>query len=381
MEYKSLYKINNKGKVYQWDIKIVEKKNGTYDLVTQNGEQTGKKVVHTRNIPKGKASRTVFEQAVLQAESKRNAKIKKEGYTENLEDLNDPKKRLIIRPMLAAKYDINKKTTGRSKTIKFPCAIQRKYDGLRMLSHKDGKKIIMESRKALVFHNFNKLEADLKKVLKKFSDNFYLDGELYTNDLTFEEISGLSRKLEGGVTNEEEKKINKMKYFVYDCFDLDNMDLTFKERNAILNSLPKTKYIHIVETYNADNKQEVHEYQEKFVGEGYEGTMLRNYDSTYQLNKRTKDLQKYKDFMETEFEIIGFTEGEGHEKGQVIWICKTKDNQEFNVVPVGSRVHRKKLFKEAEKHIGKQLTVIHFGYTTDKGIPKIAKGKDIREGY
>lgn len=91
MEYKSLYKINNKGKVYQWDIKIV-KKDGTYDLVTQNGEQTGKKVVHTRNIPKGKASRTVFEQAVLQAESKRNAKIKKEGYTENLEDLNDPKK-------------------------------------------------------------------------------------------------------------------------------------------------------------------------------------------------------------------------------------------------------------------------------------------------
>lgn len=171
-----------------------------------------------------------------------------------------------------------------------------------------------------------------------------------------------------------------MKYFVYDCFDLDNMDLTFKERNAILNSLPKTKYIHIVETYNADNKKEVRKYQDKFVDEGYEGTMLRNYDSMYQLNKRTKDLQKYKDFMETEFEIVGFTEGEGHEKGQVIWICKTKDNEEFNVVPVGTRVHRRKLFKEAEKHIGKQLTVIHFGYT-DKGIPRIAKGKDIREGY
>lgn len=380
MDFGSLYKINNKGKIYQWDIKIVEKNNGTYDLVSQNGEKGGKKVVHTRNIPKGKASRTVFEQAVLEAESKRNAKIKKEGYTENLKDLSDPKKRIIIRPMLAHKYDINKKTTGRSKTINFPCAIQRKYDGLRMLSHKDGKDIVMESRKAVIFNNFHKLRANLKKIFKKLSGNFYLDGELYTNDLSFEEISGLSRKLEDGLTEEEEKKIDLIHYYVYDCFDLDNMELTFKERNAILQSLPKVKYVNIVETYNAKNKEEVREFQKKFVKEGYEGTMLRNYDSTYQLNKRTKDLQKYKDFMEDEFKIIGFTDGEGSEKGQVIWKCVTKEGKEFNVVPIGTRVHRKKLFKEAEKHIGKQLTVIFFGYT-EKGIPRIAKGKDIREGY
>lgn len=380
MDFNSLYKINNKGKIYQWDIKIVEKNDGTYDLVSQNGEKGGKKVVHTRNIPKGKASRTVFEQAILEAESKRNAKIKKEGYTENLKDLSDPKKRIIIRPMLAHKYDINKKTTGRSKTINFPCAIQRKYDGLRMLSHKDGKEIVMESRKAVIFNNFHKLRANLKKIFKKLSGNFYLDGELYTNDLSFEEISGLSRKLEGGLTKEEEKKIDLIHYYVYDCFDLDNMELTFKERNAILKSLPKVKYVNIVETYNAKNKEEVREFQKKFVEEGYEGTMLRNYDSTYQLNKRTKDLQKYKDFMEDEFKIIGFTDGEGSEKGQVIWKCVTKDGKEFNVVPIGTRSHRKKLFKEAEKHIGKQLTVIFFGYT-EKGIPRIAKGKDIREGY
>lgn len=380
MDFGSLYKINNKGKIYQWDIKIVEKNDGTYDLVSQNGEKEGKKVVHTRNIPKGKASRTVLEQAVLEAESKRNAKIKKEGYTENLKDLSDPKKRIIIRPMLAHKYDINKKTTGRSKTINFPCAIQRKYDGLRMLSHKNGKDIVMESRKAVIFNNFHKLRANLKKIFKKLSGNFYLDGELYTNDLSFEEISGLSRKLEGGLTEEEEKKINLIHYYVYDCFDLDNMELTFKERNALLQSLPKVKYVNIVETYNAENKEEVREFQKKFVEEGYEGTMLRNYDSTYQLNKRTKDLQKYKDFMEDEFKIIGFTDGEGSEKGQVIWKCVTKEGKEFNVVPIGTREYRKKLFKEAEKHIGKQLTVIFFGYT-EKGIPRIAKGKDIREGY
>ena len=193
----------------------------------------------------------------------------------------------------------------------------------------------------------------MKKIFKKLSGNFYLDGELYTNDLSFEEISGLSRKLEGGLTEEEEKKIDLIHYYVYDCFDLDNMELTFKERYAILKSLPKVKYVNIVETYNAKNKEEVREFQKKFVEEGYEGTMLRNYDSTYQLNKRTKDLQKYKDFMEDEFKIIGFTDGEGSEKGQVIWKCVTKDGKEFNVVPIGTRSHRKKLFKEAEKKIGK----------------------------
>ena len=104
MNFNSIYKINNKGKVYQWDIKIEKHNDNTYNIISSNGERNGKKVLHTRNVPKGKAKRTVFEQAVSQANSKRNAKIKKEGYTENLEDLSDPKLSMIIRPMLANKY-------------------------------------------------------------------------------------------------------------------------------------------------------------------------------------------------------------------------------------------------------------------------------------
>ncbi|MBT6751036.1 MAG: hypothetical protein HOA72_19105 [Desulfobacula sp.] len=43
-------------------------------------------------------------------------------------------------------------------------------------------------------------------------------------------------------------------------------------------------------------------------------------------------------------------------------------------------INCEELFKNAEKYIGKLLTVQFLGLTDD-GKPKIAKGKDIREGY
>ena len=378
MNFNSLYKINNKGKVYQWDIKIEKHNDNTYNIITSNGERNGKKVLHTRNVPKGKAKRTVFEQAVSQANSKRNAKIKKEGYTENLEDLSNPKLSMIIRPMLANKY---KEKTARSKSgITFPCACQRKLDGLRMVAHREGNKIILESRKGLVFANFDKLKNDLKKVLSKKPETFYLDGELYSNDLKFETISGISRKLQDTLNEEQINTINKVHYHVYDCFDIDNLDIILTDRLKILNNLPKVKMLEIVETYNLDNKDELPKYHSQFVEEGYEGTMLRNYDSPYQLNKRSKDLQKYKDFIEEEFKIIGFHEGQGDEKGMVVWDCETKDGSPFAVRPRGNREMKRDWFKNGESYIGKPLTVIFQEYT-EYGIPRFPVGKDIREGY
>jgi DNA ligase-1 len=40
--------------------------------------------------------------------------------------------------------------------------------------------------------------------------------------------------------------------------------------------------------------------------EGYEGIMVRNPNSPYEISKRSSYLQKYKEFDDDEFEIIGF---------------------------------------------------------------------------
>jgi len=296
MNFNSLYKLNNKGKIYQWDVKVVEHGDGTYDIVTSNGEKTGKKVIHTRNVPKGKAKRTVLEQAISEAISKRKAKMKKECYTENLADLDDPKKSRIIRPMLAVKFAMSLAKNSKKSGITFPCACQRKLDGLRMMAHREGNQIVIESRQGLVFENFDKLKKDLFEVLKDQPEGFYLDGELYTNDLMFNKISGVCKKLQDTLTDEEVETINKIHYHVYDCFDLDDMDISLSRRLEIIDELPKVDMVDIVETIHVESEQDILHNHSKFVEEGYEGTMLRNYDSVYQLNKRSKrspEIQKF----------------------------------------------------------------------------------------
>ena len=59
--------------------------------------------------------------------------------------------------------------------------------------------------------------------------------------------------------------------------------------------------------------------------------MLRNIESPYELNKRSKHLQKYKKFIDSEYKIIGFKEGKGDAKGTVIWDFETDSGQTFSV--------------------------------------------------
>jgi ATP-dependent DNA ligase len=374
MDFESLYKINNKGKVYQWNIKVVLLNDNTYDIITSHGEQNGNKVEHKRNINAGKANRTILQQAISEATSKYNAKKNKEGYTENLGNLDNISTSRIIRPMLAATFKAKK------SGIIFPCAAQRKLDGLRMMVHKEGDKIILESRKGTIFENFDKLKVDLVKLFKNKPNGFYLDGELYCNELNFETISGISRKLQDTLTNEQLNTINKVKYHVYDCFNINNMDDIFIKRLKIINELPKVNMVEIVETIDIKSIEDIYKNHAKFVEEGYEGIMLRNYNSKYQLNKRSKDLQKFKEFMEEEFIIVGYHEGQGDEAGMVIWDCKTKNGDTFAVRPRGTREVKRELFKNGDKYIGKELTVIFQEYT-EYGIPRFPVGKDIREGY
>ena len=57
------------------------------------------------------------------------------------------------------------------------------------------------------------------------------------------------------------------------------------------------------------------------------------------------------------YKITGFHEGTGDDKGCVVWECVTNDGKNFSAEPLGSRQHRRKLFKDGNKYIGNLLTV------------------------
>ena len=107
--------------------------------------------------------------------------------------------------------------------------------------------------------------------------------------------------------------------------------------------------------------------------------MIRDPDGPYEIDKRSKYLQKYKNFDDAEFEIVDFSYEMNKNEKMVIWICQHEDKT-FNCVPNGTNEFRTEMFKNAKKYIGKMLTVKYFGITEEgKGVPRMPKGIVIRD--
>ena len=385
-EYPTLYILNTNNKIYQWSIKIELLEDNTYNILTSHGQKDGKLVTHNSHIEKGKVKRNILEQAILEADRKWKNKKEKELYSEKLSDdikIND----IIVRPMLANKFnfDLYKKNT-KSFKIQFPAYIQRKYDGIRCLAYLKNNEVIMESRTGHAFDNFELLKDHLKSLLNNFPSNFYFDGELYTDDIDdFEVISGLVRLSNKKCSEEDKLLINKIQFHIYDFFDANNQNIIYEERYTILNKFFKDYaesniLFKNVETYLIDKLEDVKTYHDNFVKDGYEGIMIRDRQGIYEINKRSKYLQKFKEFIEEEFKIVGFHEGTGDEEGAIIWDCITKEDKLFSVRPRGTFESRKKLFNEGDKYIGNLLTVIFQEYTNDN-IPRFPVGKSVRINY
>jgi len=398
----TVYQLNAKKKLYEWSIEVTDVDDKVH-IIIHNGMYGGKMIRRDRLIEKSKGGKTFLEQAIQDATRNYLDKTEKQGYTTNKDSLvkiiegldkskpdgsskstSTSKKSSIstvIRPMLAYKFafdDLKKK----KPSITFPCFLQRKFDGLRCMSHFNGDNIVMESRQGVPFNIFTSIMDELSHLLGKHP-NIYLDGEMYTDEIPFQTLSGIIRLKEIPTDKEQLAKIDMIHYYIYDCVVLDDVDMSYTDRlNLLHNLFSKKKYKHLklVETETISTPDEIKEKHDQYVSDGFEGVMLRNPASPYKIGKRSKDLLKYKEFMEEEFKVIDFTEGTGDDKGTVIWTCEMKDKQTFSVRPRGTKEERRELFKNGEKYIGKKLTVIFFGFTTG-GIPRFPVGKDIREGY
>ena len=287
--------------------------------------------------------------------------------------------------MLAKTFDpkLYEKKGSRSYVIPFPAYVQVKLDGLRCVSYLKEGNVIIESRTGKQFENFHKLKVQLKKMFDVLGENVYLDGELYSESIDFEILSGLIRLTEEKVSKEQVQMIDSIDYHIFDICFLDKLDMTYENRKHHLEQLLTMKGISLIKkvpSIEINCVKEIDELHDKFVKDGYEGIMVRASIGPYEINKRSKYLQKYKKFMEEEFKIIGFHEGKGDEKGLVIWDCITKEEKPFSVRPKGTAEQRRDLYKNGDKYIGKKLTIIFQEYH-ESGIPRFPVGKAIRENY
>jgi len=314
-------------------------------------------------------------------------------------------------PMLAQTFNPADAATAaaataskKKKVITFPCFVQPKLDGLRCVSYatrtaNDAETAVcLQSRTSAFFTGLPHIAAALRPYLSQHP-SVVIDGELYTDQMPFEELAGLIKKKK--ITDSDVARLKKVKYHVYDIYDHARQDMPYSERLAVLASAVRrcgcvandtfsagvaaaaavaAAEVVLVRTEKVAALSDFRRLFAEFVEAGYEGIMLRNAAGVYRANYRSNDLQKYKEFMEEEYRIIDFKEGEGRDAGAVIWVCETADGKDFTARPRGTMQQRREWFNDGAKYIGKNLTVVYQELTED-GKPRFPVGKALRYQY
>ena len=238
--------------------------------------------------------------------------------------------------------------------------IQPKLDGVRCIFTKDGA----YSRTGKEFHNLQHIKIDLEKFFEQ-QPHTVLDGELYNHDLRddFEQIISLVRKQKPT----DEDRLNAHKLIQYHVYDMiaegpsyeNRLNWLLSSKNLWSNSVISVQTIQVNKYEEAAN---VH--CDGFLKQGYEGSILR-LNGPYE-QKRSYNLQKFKDFSDTEATIIGYEAGKGKFTGLIgKFLMVDDDDNEFGC-PIGKGYNysdRRYILENIHDYIGKIATFTYFERT------------------
>ena len=379
MKLPTLYKKTTIGKTQTWEIEVSGNK-----FRTISGQADGKKITNNWTVCQGKNvgkknATTGEEQAFKEAEAKHKKKLEA-GYHLNLKNLS---KKRFYEPMLAQDFknknrqsevmaDLQQVDGGTVGTV----FSQPKLDGIRCIAMREGLFTRTGKEITAVPHISEALEPFFK-----LYPNATLDGELYNHAYKddFNKIIHLVRKQ--NLTDEHLSESAEMiQYHIYDAPVIGNgkwamtekdlySDRTSKLDASFVNlGLEKEDCLVIVPTVEIHGREQLDRCYEDYIEAGYEGQMVR-LDGPYE-NKRSPKLLKRKEFVDEEYKILGYEEGEGNRAGTVKHFkFKNKDGKEFNSNVKGSFSYLTKLLEIADTLIGKDATIKYFNLTPD-GVPR-----------
>lgn len=391
---------DNKGKTrvveisYEWD----DAQHGF--VIRRKTYQYGGKVTVQPEIwiYKGKVKRTVSEQARLEYNShlkkytdkgykllpssiKINNAVAVEAFVEEhlgngVTDSNGFKKH-----MLAKQAD--KIATSVFDKIKYWYG-SRKIDGVRCSFYwKDGE-VRTASRGGGDYDASTSFMRHNPKLIQFFEEHpdIVLDGELYKHGKSLQQISGAAR------LEKDTAGMDWLEYYIYDVMDSTK---TFEERLDILHDItdelnlgfnPEREWddgelkFQIVPQETVVGWANIQKLHDKYVGEGFEGIVIRDPSKVYNFGGRTNAMIKVKMYKDAEFEIVGYSEGLRPE--DMVFVCKTKEGKEFEAKPMGPRELKWEYLDRMDEIIGKMATVKYF-YLSDEGCPLQPVLKCIRD--
>jgi len=376
MKLPDLFGKASSGKIKVWRCEIIDNGDDTASIYVEHGMEDGKRQCDEKLITEGKNlgksnETTPYEQAVSEAKATWTKK-KDELYVENKVDIVDTTSGFFL-PMLAHKF------SEQSAKIDFKAAVlQFKYDGFCALAKKENGIVYLWSRQGKLLEVPTEIRDELSVVLKEGETTH---GELYNYGWGFQRLASAIKKRNADTPN--------LQYYIYDTPVLGK---TYKERfidrwgnvpsvlSPELVKIAGSTRLVLAPTQVVTDPETIPEIMATSLSLGYEGLMIRNINSNYTFKSRSYNLQKIKEFLDAEFEIIGGKEGTGRESGTVVFKCITDAGVEFDVRPRGTVEERSVMFDNLNSYIGKKLTV-RYQNMSDEGSLRFPVGLHIRPDW
>ena len=304
--------------------------------------------------------------------------------------LNEPDQQFLIDILIGKPIgltintvnDIYVKLHNRQFINQFKCQLANKYvstknynvdhfyaspklDGVRAI-YKDGKLYTRQNREIKSCPNILK---HCQLIDGDFSVDF-IDGELYSDKLSFNEIQGTvanvkpnDEHLEFRIFAVGHKKITNTESMVN--FIDKNFDNRVKQSNGKLWIVPQTKIMNeprIVEVMH-----------QEYVNYGYEGLMLRHPENCYN-HGRNNDLLKVKSFLSDEFKVIGYFEGSNRLANTFggFQMESLDKSIKFNLGSGFTDKDRKTIWLDPDSYIGKTIEVKYFELCEDSKTKQVS---------
>ena len=268
----------------------------------------------------------------------------------------------------------------RGASVAFPLALEPKYDGLRCVVIVRGNDARCFSRQG---HEFASLQ-DFAELFLPIGDGVY-DGEVMGEDWNCSVSLARSQK-----PGDRERAWEGLKYYVFDFVPLSDFDkkvckLTASVRRqqliSRLDQLGEQNHVELVPQFVCENVEDIENYFQYLIDQGYEGVMIKDYDAPYRC-KRSNAWLKYKPFRDEIFEIVGVTAGEGRHDGlprMGALVVKFNETETFNIGSGYTDEVREELWSKREELIGRYVeakVAVRPGQTS--GTPTLVSFRRIR---
>jgi DNA ligase-1 len=234
-----------------------------------------------------------------------------------------------------------------------PLAVEYKYDGFRVMIHKNKSEIKIFTRS---LENVTKQFPEIKEYIEKYvkGDSFILDGEAVGYDKKTKEYTpfqAISQRIRRKYDIEKVQEELPVELNIFDIVYYNGKSLageTFKKRTELLRKIITPHKYKIIPSnlIIASTKEEVENFYKKALKDNQEGVFFKKLDSTYKSGRRVGNWLKLKPSdKDLDLVITGAEYGTGKRSGWLssfILSCKGKEDSEFlEIGKVGTGIKEK----------------------------------------